>query len=69
MFADVYVVGGAWGEGEGEGGSGEEERKGVWSNIIIFYFFQLLLALQMGLKESETEGAYNECYDCFKSAE
>ena len=67
MFADVYVVGGAW--GEGEGGSGEEERKGVWSNRIIFYFFQLLLALQMGLKESETEGAYNECYDCFKSAE
>ena len=54
---------------EGEGGSGEEERKGVWSNRIIFYFFRLLLALQMGLKESETEGAYNECYDCFKSAE
>ena len=61
-----------WGELEGRGrggGSGEEERKGVWSNRIIFYFFRLLLALQMGLKESETEGAYNECYDCFKSAE
>ena len=50
-----------WGELEGGGGgSGEEERKGVWSRIIFFFFG--LLALQMGLKESETESAYNECY-------
>ena len=64
MFAYVYVVGGAR---EGGGGwSGEEERKGVWSSSIIFFFFRLL-ALQMGLKESGAEGAYNECYDCFKS--
>ena len=48
--------------GEGGGGSGEEERKGVWLSRIIFFFFRLL-ALQMGLKESETESAYNECYD------
>ena len=54
-----------WGElegGGGGGGSGEEERKGVWSRRIIFFFFRLL-ALQMDLKESETESAYNECYD------
>ena len=53
----ICFVGSSRGGGGGGGGlSGEEERKGVWSSRIIFFFFRLL-ALQMGLKESETESA------------
>ena len=60
MFAYVYVLGGAregWGGGVGRG---RAEGSVVKQNYFLLF---RLLVLQIGLKESETESAYNECYD------
>ena len=57
VFAYVYVVGGAR-----EGGGGVGRGRAEESVVKNYFLFFRLLALQMGLKESETESAYNECY-------
>ena len=57
VFAYVYVVGGAR-----DGVGGRERKSGRECGQELFSLFFRLLALQMGLKESETESAYNECY-------
>ena len=49
--------------GSSRGGGGRVGRGRAEGSVVKNYFlFFRLLALQMGLKESETESAYNECY-------